>query len=233
MVWFVPLMMAGMSLAGGMKEKGQAETARATDESNTRVQNTLRKANNELAGAQSSLAYYMQARQNRLHLQNTGDAIEAVTTNINRLVDQSTKGALSRRVSAAEEAGALSARLGAMGGRAGTAQMLNSTISLRADLVDEMADTQLKQQTYDMGLQRDVFKDQMILGLSDVRYNAPINQMEVQSSNIQVPSTAAVVGNAALTFMQSYSQLSSTMKTTTQPSAIPVIDKGIPATGGM
>src|SRR5690606_25152374 len=115
--------------------------------------------------------------------------------------------------------------------RAGTAQMLNATVSLRADMVDEMASTETKQQTYDMGLQRDVFKDQMVLGLSDVRYNAPVNQMEVQSSNIQVPSTASVVGNAALTFMSSYSQLSSTMKATTQPSAIPVVEQSIQATG--
>lgn len=214
-MFWMPLIMAGMSMAQGMKAQGDAEVAKITDESNTKVANINRLANNKLAAAQGSLNRYMQSRQNQVHLKNTGKAIETTTTNIIRLNEAATAGSASRRIAAAEESGAIAARVGAMGIGGGTVSMLNATAKLRQDIADGMADTQTKQQTYDMGLQRDAQREMMILGLSDVQFLDGINMQAQQSRNIQVPSNAEVFGNAALTFMSSYAQLGGGVKSAT------------------
>lgn len=207
MAFWIPLAMAAMSVAQGMQQQGEAEIAKLSDESNTRVNNIIRESNNILAAATGSLSRYMQSRQNQVHLKNTGKELEAITTNMLRLQDAAQTGALERRIAAAEEAGAMSASVGAAGIGGGTIQMLNSTMNLRSAMVEQLARTEQKQQKYDMSLAREATKEQMILGLSDVQFLDNINMMEYQSRNIQVPSNASVFGNAALTFMQSYAQL--------------------------
>lgn len=207
MAFWIPLAMATMSVAQGMQQQGAAKAAKIADESNTRVNNIIRESNNMLAAATGSLSRYTQSRQNQEHLKNTGKELDAITTNMLRLQDAAQTASLERRVAAAEEAGAMSAAVGAAGIGGGTIQMLNSTMDLRSAMVEQLARDEQKQQQYDMSLAREATKEQMILGLSDVQFLDNINMMEYQSQNIQVPSNAAVFGNATMTFMQSYAQL--------------------------
>ena len=207
MAFWIPLAMATMSVAQGTQQQAAAEAAKIADESNARVNNIIRESNNMLAAATGSLSRYTQSRQNQEHLKNTGKAQDAITTNMLRLQDAAQTASLERRIAAAEEAGALSASVGAAGIGGGTVQMLNSTMDLRSAMVVLLARDEQKQQQYDMSLAREATKEQMILGLSDVQFLDNINMMEYQSSNIQVPSNAAVFGNATMTFMQSYAQL--------------------------
>lgn len=207
MAFWIPLAMAAMSVAQGTQQQAAAEAAKIADESNTRVNNIIRESNNMLAAATGSLSRYTQSRQNQEHLKNTGKAQDAITTNMLRLQDAAQTASLERRIAAAEEAGALSASVGAAGIGGGTVQMLNSTMDLRSAMVEQLARDEQKQQQHDMSLAREATKEQMILGLSDVQFLDNINMMEYQSQNIQVPSTASVYGNAAMTFMQSYAQL--------------------------
>lgn len=207
MAFWIPLAMAAMSVAQGTQQQAAAEAAKIADESNTRVNNIIRESNNMLAAATGSLSRYTQSRQNQEHLKNTGKAQDAITTNMLRLQDAAQTASLERRIAAAEEAGALSASVGAAGIGGGTVQMLNSTMNLRSAMVEQLAREEQEQQQYDMSLAREATKEQMILGLSDVQFLDNINMMEYQSQNIQVPSNAAVFGNAAMTFMQSYAKL--------------------------
>ena len=207
MAFWIPLAMATMSAAQGMQQQGAAKAAKIADESNTRVNNIIRESNNMLAAATGSLSRYTQSRQNQEHLKNTGKELDAITTNMLRLQDAAQTASLERRIAAAEEAGAMSAAVGAAGIGGGTIQMLNSTMDLRSAMVEQLAREEQKQQQYDMSLAREATKEQMILGLSDVQFLDNINMMEYQSQNIQVPSTASVYGNATMTFMQSYAQL--------------------------
>lgn len=207
MAFWIPLMMAAGAAAQGMQAQGAAEVAKLTDESNVKVQNIIRKGNNILSASRGALNRYLQSRQNQVHLKNTGKQIEAVTTNILRLQDHANSGSVQRRIAAAEEAGALAAQTGAAGVSGGTVQMLNSTLSLRHAQIDQVARTQTKQQTYDMDRERELLKEQMILGLSDVQFLDDINLMAVQPKNIQVPSTASVMINAATTFMKAYAEM--------------------------
>lgn len=207
MAFWIPLMMAAGSMAQGMQAQGQAEIAKLTDESNVKVQNLIREGNNILSASRGALNRYMQSRQNQVHLKNTGKQIEAATTNMLRLQDHATSGSVQRRIAAAEESGALAASVGAAGVGGGTVQMLNSTMNLRHAQIDQAAKASEKQQLYDMDQDRSLLKEQMILGLSDVQFLDDINLMEVQGRNIQVPSTASVMINAASTFMQAYAQM--------------------------
>lgn len=226
-MWWMDAAKGAMALAGDVNERYQAKAARTIDKSNAKVQNILRVANNELAGAQGALARYQQSRQNQIHLMNSGRAVDAITTNMARLDESARNASASRRIAASEEMGALAARMGASGMGGSTTQMLNATAALRYDMVDQMAEYEVKQQTYDMGLYKDVAREQMILGLRDVRFNDNINYMETQHSNIQVPSMASVVTNASMTFMKSYAAMGGGSKTAKPPT--PVVDKGIPA----
>lgn len=102
----------------------------------------------------------------------------------------------------------MAAQLGAMGSAGGgTAQMLNATLKLRQEMVDQQATDTTKKQLYDMSLQESNQRDMMILGLADVQFMDGINMQEVQPRNIQVPGTGEIMANAALSFMSAYSQL--------------------------
>ena len=212
MAFWIPLAMAGMSMAQGMNQQADAKIARDTEESNTRIRNIQRLANNQLAAAQGSLARYTQSQSNQQHLKAGGNQLNAITTNLIRIQEAADSRKLDARIAHAEESGALAARAGAMGVGGATVQMLNATVTLRQQMATEMSNRQDKQVREGMLLAKEDAINSMILGLSNVQYNDEINYMEHQARNINVPSTGQIAANAALTFAQAYAQFGGGLK---------------------
>jgi len=201
----IPLIIMGaMALGGAMGKKGEAKAAETTAKSNAKVQNILREARNQVEGAQTSLSRYMQSRQNQVMLENAGDAIDATTGNILRFQESTVLGGVSRRIQAAEDAGALFARQSAIGVRGNTADVLRATSELRRAQIEQQITRQEEQQDFGLRQQREQQVDAMILGLDLSPVIDNINQFEVQAQKINVPSTGQVVGQAAMQFAQAY-----------------------------
>lgn len=205
-MFWVPLIMAGMSMAQGMNAQADAKIQKATDKSNTRVRNIQRLANNKLAAAQGSLARYTQSRNNQQQLKAGGNQLNAITTNLIRTQEAGDYGRLSARINQAEENGALAAKAGALGMGGATVQMLNATVNLRQQMATQMSNSQEKQQVENLLIAKTDAIDSMILGLSNVQYNDEINMMEHQEQRINVPSTGMIAANAAMTFASAYAQ---------------------------
>lgn len=224
----VPLIiMAGMALAKGMEDQKFAKAAKTTAKSNARVQNILRKAQNQLAGAEGSLARYMQSRQNQELLKAGGQALDATSTNILRLQESSITGGLSRRIQAAEEAGALYASRAAAGLRGGTSEMLRATQELRVAQIEQAQTRQDEQQDFGLRLQREQQLDAMILGLDLSPVIDSVNLFEVQAQNVSVPSTGEIVARAGMQFAQAYMQFGAgagAAKVNLQGQAAPLTD---------
>lgn len=204
----IPLIiMAGMAVAQGVEAQKGAKSANVTTKSNERVANLLRKADNELAAATGSLSRYQQARRNKHLLKMGGDQLNTFTTNMLRIQADNVEGNVNRRISSAEEAGELAVRSSAAGVGGGSIDMLNSTSKLRAARIDQMADSQTKQQLSDMlGNKQRAFEG-MVLGLDDVQILDNINMMPITMPRTPVPSTASIALNAGLAFAQGYSAM--------------------------
>lgn len=203
----VPLIIMGaMMLAKGMEDQKGAKAARGTLKSQAKVANILRKAQNQLAGAQGSLARYMQSRQNQELLKAGGAALDATSTNILRLHEASVTGGLSRRVQAAEEAGSLFASRAAAGLRGGTSEMLRATQELRVAQIEQQAAQQEEQVDFGLRQQREQQFDSMVLGLDLSPIIDSVNLSEVQAQRVNVPSTGEIVARAGMQFAQAYMQ---------------------------
>lgn len=201
----VPLIIMGvMTLAKGMEDQKMGKAAQGTAKSNARVANILRKAQNQLSGAQGSLARYMQSRQNQELLKAGGAALDATSTNILRLQEAATSGGLSRRIQAAEEAGSLYASRAAAGLRGGTSEMLRATQELRVAQIEQGVTRQEEQQDFGLRQQRQQQLDAMILGLDLSPILDSVNQYETQAQTVNVPSTGEIVARAGMQFAQAY-----------------------------
>lgn len=203
----VPLIIMGaMMVAKGMEDQKGAKATQGTLKSNARVANILRKAQNQLAGAQGSLARYMQSRQNQELLKAGGAALDATSTNILRLQESAVTGGLSRRIQAAEEAGSLFASRAAAGLRGGTSEMLRATQELRVAQIEQQATRQEEQMDFGLRQQREQQFDSMVLGLDLSPIIDSVNLSEVQAQKVNIPSTGEIVAQAGMKFAQAYMQ---------------------------
>lgn len=205
-MFWMPLIMAGMTLAQGRTQQGQAKLQRKAEIQNAEWDNEIRISNNELAGARGALGRYTQSLRNQQHLKEYGKSIDAATENLVRVNDNYVSGNLERRIVAAEEAGAIAAQRGAAGVYGGTAQMLDATIALRQDRIQQQAKEEFKLQRKNLTDQRSSLVEGMILGMDDVAIVDDINYIPTIARQVNVPSNAAVFGQAALTFAQAYAQ---------------------------
>jgi hypothetical protein len=196
--------MAGLSLIQGLGQQGQAKRAQIAAKSDARVANILRKAQNQIQGATTSLSRYMQSRQNQELLRTGGEALDTTTTNILRLHEASVTGSLSRRIQAAEDAGSLYASRAAAGIGGGTSEMLRATQELRVAQIEQGITRQEEQQEFGLEQQRRQQLDSMVLGLDLSPIVAGINYVPTQAQKVEVPSTAEVIGRAGLQFAQAY-----------------------------
>lgn len=206
-VAFLAAASAGLQLFQGLQGRDDAKAALITEKGNAAAANIIRKAQNQVEAASASLGRYVQSRQNQERLKAGGKAVDATTQNIGRLQESALVGSIGRRVQAAEEAGALVARQGALGVRGSTADMLRVTQDLRVAQIEDAALRTQAQQEEGLREQQRSALDASILGLDLSPIIGSINVMEQQARQIRVPSLLEVGANAALAFAQTYSKL--------------------------
>lgn len=205
MAWMAAVVAGGQSLLGFVDQKNQYKVDKIVGKANAEVQNILKESRNAVAGAASSLNTYLQSRQNQIHLQNTGRTIEAYVTNLSRLQGQAVTGSLMRRIEAAEAMGAMAAQAGARGSAgSATNQMMNSTIQLRAAIAEQSAKSAEGRAVNDLLSHLDVERENMVLGLSDVRFFADLDFMTVQDPMLRKPSLGRALLTAGMAAGQSY-----------------------------
>lgn len=206
MIWLAAAMGA-MALKQGLDAKNQAKADQITAKSTAKVENMRRDIDNMMSKAKGDLARFQQARSNKYALQSGGRAEDTATVNMLRLSDQAVRGSIEMRIAAAEEAGALAARVGFAGVGGGSVEMLNNTNAVRQQRARELSDTMTDTQLFDMGEQKAFTREQTILGLDDIQFADGMNFMRAQEQYIKQPSWFEVGANAAMAFGTSYASM--------------------------
>lgn len=206
-MWWMAAFMAANALEDGKNQRNQAKIDKKQMQHSVQMANKQREVDNILIKAQGDLARYQQARSNKYKLIAGAQSAETQTVNMLRLSDAAVRGNFESRLAASEEAGALAAAVGFAGIGGGSVAMLNATTRLRQQRAQALYDSQVEDQTYDLGLQIDRTREATILGLDDVRFFDNINPMTVQESYIPIPSWGQIAGNAAMAGAQAYASM--------------------------
>lgn len=205
-MFWIPLLMAAQSMKQGQDAVHEAKRLNTIDESNVLADNKLRVAGNKLSAAVGALNRFQQSQRNKTHLKNAGAQIDATTTNMARMQADAVEGSVDRRISAAEEAGAMAARFGGAGVQGGTVQMLNATNKLRNARIEEITTSAEAAQEYDMALGKRAQIESMVLGLEDTMILDTLNYQSAQARPVYGPSAGEIAMGAAMTFAQAYAQ---------------------------
>lgn len=204
----LPLIMAGMmaaqSLQKGKEARGQAKIDKFQMKSAIKVENRQREADNILRKTKGDLARYQQANANKYKLIQGAEQVESRRTNLLRLSDQATRGGFEARIAASEEAGALAAATGGAGIGGGSIDMLNATMKLRTQRVQELNDRQFDTMTADGERAIEQTQRATILGLDDIQFNDDINYHQAQEQYIKQPSWAEIGMQAGMQFASTY-----------------------------
>lgn len=207
----IPLIIAGVmiaaSLMGSKKEDDQAKVANITEKSNTRVRNILRMADNEMQAARDNLARYQQSQSNKFKLMSGGDQLNAQATNILRLADESVRGGLERRISAAEEYGSMAAGAGAAGVGGGSLTMVEQASRMRVERVEQMHSVLQDQQASDAQSSMEQTQRAIILGLDDTQFQTSMSFIEDQAREVPRVNWAAAGLKAVASGMSAYSSM--------------------------
>jgi len=163
------LIAAGVSLASsmlqGQQQQSAAKAQRKLDKANTAAANAVRGAGNKLAAAQSSLSNLMRSLGNQGKLRAGGEAVNALNTNLVRLLDHATTGSLNQQIAAAEQLGALRAATAANGTGGTAAAMLHQTMQLAHARATTTQGQHQQYQTHDMLMQRAGLQSNMALSV--------------------------------------------------------------------
>jgi hypothetical protein len=141
---------------GVQKLMGQAQinADNMLAEVNANAENVLRGQNNTLMAARSALANMERSERNEAILKSAGRQQNAAGLNILRTLDSRTAGSLERRISDAEQQGAVTAATAARGVGGATSRMLKLALQATAARRDTQIEGREQMQTYDMMAER-------------------------------------------------------------------------------
>lgn len=140
----------GAGAAARRAARNQEKLAKAEMYADT----VTREANNISRAAGSSLADFVRSLNNQRVSKAAGEQYNYLGENMMRVMEQSTSGTFSRRIEAAEQAGAIAAQNAWAGIGGATADMIDGTMALRDSIIDAQAEQNQNYMTYDMVRQR-------------------------------------------------------------------------------
>lgn len=152
-------MLAGMAMnayqadQAAQVEKNNILSRNIVNEANSYAINLVRKANNKLAAARSSLAYYNQDENNKRVLENAGSAAEAAQVNYRRARDEAVTGSVEDQIAAAERAGAQASAAAFSGLTGGVVDVVRGATALRQSRIEQRTNDMLRMGDWDASKQ--------------------------------------------------------------------------------
>lgn len=130
-MFWIPIMMAASSVIGKSKENTQIKNQNTLNKANTDIANMQQQGNSTIGAAQGALQRLNQSLTTRDNLRAFGQNYNSISAQRAKLGEQMTTGSFATRIKAAEQQGMLMARSSAMGVGGGTTTMLEATMSLQ------------------------------------------------------------------------------------------------------
>lgn len=136
-MFWIPLMMAGMSLMQNSQKNGEIKNQNRLNKSNTRIANIQQQGESTLSAARGALSRVTQANQTMEAQRQFGSQWNTLETSLSKIGEQMTRGTFTNRVNAAAQMGALQASASAAGIGGSTVDMLGSTMELQSAMQEE------------------------------------------------------------------------------------------------
>jgi len=150
-MFWIPIMMAAAAMMQKQQASDAAKTQNKMNAANTDIANIQQAGSSSIASAKGALNRMNQSIQTRDALKGAGEQWNQIQSQKAKLGEQMTTGSFMNRVQAAEQAGAIAARSSAAGVGGSTVGMLESTMQLRADMVQADMDQQYSDNYWAMG----------------------------------------------------------------------------------
>ena len=141
------------TLSASYLKDADVEASNIVNEANAYASNLVRGANNKLAAARSTLAYYNQSVNNKRLLENAGSAAEAATVNFRRQRDAGLTSSVEEQIAAAEREGAQASAAAFSGLTGGVVDVVRAATTLRQSRIQQRTESMLKFADYDASKQ--------------------------------------------------------------------------------
>jgi hypothetical protein len=193
---------AGIKVATAFGQHRVAKAQYALGAAKAKYENAIRQSRNQLEAAGAALSTVAQGIANRRRLDAAGKNFARGAEAISRSQEAFTANAFSRRVQAAEAAGAATAQAAFSGVTGGNVSALVTTAALRADMVEELAGRQEEQTGYEL---RKNASEQLASGIAGLDQRLIRPNMDLAISVNQAPDPGSLLG--ALTHPEVFSSL--------------------------
>lgn len=197
-MFWVAAMMAAQAVMQGAQQKAQAKATNIVNAANTEAANIQRTSSNNLAAANGTLQRMQESLSNRDMLRSAGKAHEKIGDQQIKLGEQMTTGGFTARLSAAEQAGALTASASAAGVGGGTISMLANVNSLRAGISQAQDEDDYKAAIFDLKDADDENLYQMYNNLQNNAFIDPIAYSQVVAPQQRSTSMTGAYLNAGM-----------------------------------
>ena len=183
--------MGAMSLLSTFSQRGQAKAQNIMIRAQREADKMINDGQNQLGAAQGNFQRVAQSLNTRRMLANAGEQFDASSSNINRMLDDFTRGGLSRQLQASEELGALAAQAAFTGTGGGTQEMINRTAMLRSAVAEESIQTAQGLAKYDAHMQKASIMSSAMEGVDVSPVMTSMNYVLPQRAEVQGPSYVA------------------------------------------
>lgn len=179
-MWVAAAIAVVGAIVSFMGQRAQAKAQQIINRANIDAEKTVRTAQNELAGANSTLANFIREENNRRAMEAAGEQFNAIGKNINRYKDDITRGNLQQKTEAAQAFGSINATAAFYGVGGSTINQINDTLRRSVAIGQE----------YDkgkQGLQIKDMQDQRAVQISNAVAQQDMGQHIAQIQNTIIP----------------------------------------------
>jgi hypothetical protein len=189
-MWWMAIAKAGMAVAKAVAGNRTAKAAEALGEAKAKYENAIRGEKNKIEGAETALANVAQSIGNRRRLDAAGANLGRAGEALARQQEAATANRFSRRVQAAEQAGAAVAGAAFAGVTGGNVNTLIETATLRQSMVEEVSDRQQEQNEYEL---RKNAGEQVAAGIAGLDQRLIRPNLDVGVSVNQAPKAGSLL----------------------------------------
>lgn len=198
--WMMAAMKAAESTLDTFRARGTARAQNILIDAQNQADLALNEANNRLTAINASFQRVVQSLNNQRQLKAAGEAYNASSSNITRMVDDFTRGGITRQLQASEEMGAVAAQAAATGTGGATQDLIARTAAFQVAVTEQVVSRAQGLAAYDAHTAKASIMSSALEGMDMSPVMETINYLVPQRAKQLLPTYAQGMFNAALSF---------------------------------
>lgn len=198
--WMMAATKAAESALSTFTARGAARAQNILIDAQNQADLALNEANNRLTSVNASFQRVVQSLNNQRQLKAAGEAYNASSSNITRMVDDFTRGGITRQLQASEEMGALAAQAAATGTGGATQELIARTAALQVAVTEQAVSRAQGLAAYDARTAKASIMSSALEGMDMSPVMETINYLVPQRAKQLAPTYAQGLFNAAVSF---------------------------------